>query len=324
MAAATRLMAMAAAAALAACAPPVAPPDTRPQERPESAARAAPSAESRALAGYYARVQQDLLARGLLRTDGGGADAPFDARILARNFERIALFDEYADDAGTIVARQTESRLRRWEEPVRLQPVFGPSIDRDRRAEDRAALADYARRLSRASGHPVRVVGEGGNFFVYYLTEDERRGIGQDLRARIPGISDSTVRTVTNMPRSFFCLAFAFSRGADSAYVAAIAVIRDEHPDLLRLSCVHEEVAQGLGLANDSPEARPSIFNDDEEFALLTRHDELLLAMLYDDRLRPGMRPAEARPIAERIASELVPPATRQREDAALGRGGAL
>jgi hypothetical protein len=44
-------------------------------------------------------------------------------------------------------------------------------------------------------------------------------------------------------------------------------VIRAEHPDLLRLSCLHEEIAQGLGLPNDSPRARPSIFNDDEEFA---------------------------------------------------------
>jgi hypothetical protein len=83
-------------------------------------------------------------------------------------------------------------------------------------------------------------------------------------------------------------------------------VIRAEHPDLLRLSCLHEEVAQGLGLANDSPTARPSIFNDDEEFALLTRHDELLLRILYDARLRPGMQSREAAPIARAIAEELV------------------
>ena len=61
-----------------------------------------------------------------------------------------------------------------------------------------------------------------------------------------------------------------------------------------------------MGLANDSPDARPSVFNDDEEFAFLTRHDELLLKMLYDPRLRPGMvltiepglyvRPAEGVP----------------------------
>ncbi|MFN7052469.1 MAG: DUF2927 domain-containing protein, partial [Gemmobacter sp.] len=83
-------------------------------------------------------------------------------------------------------------------------------------------------------------------------------------------------------------------------------VVRAEHPDLLRLSCLHEEIAQGLGLANDSPLARPSIFNDDEEFALLTRQDELMLKMLYDPALRPGMTAAEARPIVKAIATRLT------------------
>jgi hypothetical protein len=82
-------------------------------------------------------------------------------------------------------------------------------------------------------------------------------------------------------------------------------VIRAENPDLLRLSCIHEELAQGLGLANDSPAARPSIFNDDDEFALLTTHDEQLLRMLYDSRLRAGMSAADAQPIVRTIAREI-------------------
>ncbi|MEZ5685909.1 MAG: DUF2927 domain-containing protein, partial [Paracoccaceae bacterium] len=41
-------------------------------------------------------------------------------------------------------------------------------------------------------------------------------------------------------------------------------------------------------------------------FALLTRHDELLLRMLYDPRLTPGMTEAEARPIVQTIAAELM------------------
>ena len=64
----------------------------------------------------------------------------------------------------------------------------------------------------------------------------------------------------------------------------------------MRLSCIHEEITQGLGLANDSPLARPSIFNDDEEFALLTPMDELMLKMLYSPRLSAGMTETEARP----------------------------
>ena len=59
-------------------------------------------------------------------------------------------------------------------------------------------------------------------------------------------------------------------------------------------------------LTLDSPAARPSIFNDDEEFGLLTTHDELLLQMLYDPRLTPGMTAAEAAPIARVIAREYM------------------
>jgi hypothetical protein len=72
------------------------------------------------------------------------------------------------------------------------------------------------------------------------------------------------------------------------------------------MACIHEELAQGLGLANDDPQARPSIFNDDEEFALLTGHDELLLQMLYDPRLRTGMTAAEAAPVVREIAAEVM------------------
>ena len=91
-----------------------------------------------------------------------------------------------------------------------------------------------------------------------------------------------------------------------NGYPAAIAVIRAENPGLLRLSCVHEELAQGLGLANDYPAARPSIFNDDDEFALLTEQDELMLKMLYDPRLRPGMTAKEVNPRTRIIARELT------------------
>lgn len=283
----------------------------KPPERPDRAATpavavATPSQESLALEQYYARVQNDLLTRGLLRRDGGGPDTPFDARTLTENFVRIALFDEYTERAGTMVARQTESRLRRWTRPVRLQLSFGALVPEAQRTRDRAAFNSYAARLNRVTRHPIQAVNQSGNFHVVILNEDERQAFGPTLRRLVPGVSDTVVRTVEQMPRSTFCLVFAFSQAGSSDYINAVAIIRAEHPDLLRLSCLQEEIAQGLGLANDSPRARPSIFNDDEEFALLTTHDEMLLRMLYDRRLKPGMGSVEASPIARAIADELV------------------
>lgn len=299
------LWSCAAAFALSACvstpAPEVSSP--RPEQRAEAPAR---SAESEALARYYRGIETRLSADGLLRIESSPANAPFSAAMLAANFERIALYDEYTLIGGRFVQQQTPARLRRWEQPVRIEAHFGAFVDSAQQAQDRAILSTYAARLARASGHPVSTVRSGGNFHVLYLGRDDQAGVGPLLRSLVPGVGDEVIAEIENLPRSTFCAVYAFSEPGTSVYVAAIAVIRDEHPSLLRRSCVHEEVAQGLGLPNDSPAARPTIFNDDEEFALLTRHDELLLQILYDARLTPGMRPAEARPIVRRIAEELL------------------
>ncbi|MCL7465615.1 DUF2927 domain-containing protein [Phaeovulum sp. NW3] len=278
----------------------------RPLPVPDTIAPPAPSAESEGMRAYYTQIAATLASQGLLRQDIAPRDAPFGARQLVNNFIRIALYDEYATQGGTIIARESPSRLRRWEAPVRMSVEYGASIPLDQRRKDSADISAFAGRLGRATGHPVSVVPQGGNFTVLVVNEDERRAIGPRLRALVPGIDPGSVRAVTDLSPATFCVVFAFSEAKSAGYSRAVAVIRGEHPDLLRLSCLHEELAQGMGLANDSPRARPSIFNDDEEFALLTRHDELLLRILYDPRLRPGMTEAEARPIIETITAELL------------------
>ncbi len=284
----------------------VPPAPVRPAARPEVPPPATASAASRALAEHYARIERQLLAQGLLRTDGGGPDTPFTARMLAENFLRIALYDEYVAAGGVMVQRATEARLRRWEAPIRMRLSFSASVPEATRAADRAEVARLAARITRQTGLPITLAEDRANFDVLILDDDDRRGAGPRLRSLVPGISDGAVATVTGLDRGTFCLVFAFSDPGSHAYNRAVAVIRAEHPPLMRRSCLHEEIAQAMGLANDSPAARPSIFNDDEEFALLTTHDELLLRILYDRRLRPGMTAAEARPIVQRIAEELV------------------
>jgi hypothetical protein len=286
--------------------PPAPPPPPEPEPEPEPEPPPAPSAESLALREYYRRLQADLLSQGLLRGDGGGADSPFTDTALARNFIAIALFDEYAATAGGLVAEAQESRLRRWDVPIRMEIVAGPSVEPAQAARDRAGIEAYAARLSRLTGVPIEQVEEGANFHVAVLSEDDREGFEARLRDMLPGIADSSVRAFMNLPRSTLCLVIAFGSGEGSGYSQAVALIRAEHPELLRSACIHEELAQGMGLANDSPSARPSIFNDDEEFGLLTSQDELLLRILYDPRLKTGMTVEEAEPVVRQIARELV------------------
>ncbi len=271
-------------------------PPTRPEVTVE------PSAQSQALARYYLSLQNDLLARGLLRTDGGGPDASFSAEDLARNFARIAFHDEYAGPRPN-----TPGRLGRWTDPVRVGSAFGPSVAKDARTKDKEIISNYARRMGRVTGHSVAPVSKNANFLVLVAGEDDGAFVTDQLRQFVPGIGADQIRLFVGVPRSIYCLVVAFSgQGDPDTYTRAVALIRAEHPDLVRRACIHEEVAQGLGLPNDSLQARPSIFNDDDEFALLTNHDELLLRMLYDRRLTPGMTEAEAAPITRALAREYL------------------
>lgn len=294
-----------AALAMVGCAAPA--PDPIPARynapAPVQATQESPaSAQARA---YYGQVQGALLSQGLLRTDGGGPDTPYTDRMLAENFLRIAMFDEYSRTATTTVQRQTASELRRWQAPVRIGLRFGDSVPADKRATDTARVASYLQRLSELTGHSIRLDDASPNFFVYIVSEDERQALGPALRAAMPDLTANDVHGITDLPRQTYCIVYAQSVGNSGVYDRAFAVIRSEHPDLLRLSCIHEEIAQGLGLPNDSPAARPSIFNDDEEFALLTAQDEMMLKMLYNPALHPGMTLDEARPIVEMLASRM-------------------
>lgn len=285
---------------------PVLPAAEPPEPENVAPTVAAPSQVSRDLATYYARVQADLLAQGLLRGDGGGPDTPFTDTQLARNFVRIALFSEYRDDNDLQRPQATLSKLRRWTQPIRMSVAFSDTVPLAQRDVDLASISAYAARLTRATGVPIAITDRNPNFRVLFLDEDDRRNYADELRRLIPSIPASTVRAFTNLPRDQYCAVIGTFAPGHSSYTKAVALIRAEHPNLMRSACIHEELAQGMGLANDSPAARPSIFNDDEEFALLTRHDTLLLRMLYDPRLRAGMDAATAAPIARQIAREYL------------------
>ncbi|WP_137701821.1 DUF2927 domain-containing protein [Marimonas lutisalis] len=290
-------------------------PTLKPQSRPAGLVKpqaqppvaSGPSQRSQALQTYYARVQADLLAQGLMRTDGGGPDTRFDTDDLVRNFEAIAFHDEHA--RGSLSrASGIAGALHRWIGPVRMRADFGPSVPQAKREKDSATISSYAARLARVTGHPIGITrSASANFHVLVASYDDTDYVLNRVRQIAPNISSSALSVFRDLPRPIHCLVLAFpSERDDNAYQLAIALIRSEHPDMMRVACVHEELAQGLGLANDSPQARPSIFNDDDEFAFLTTHDEMLLKMLYDRRLQPGMRFETARPIIQQIAAELT------------------
>lgn len=278
---------------------PSAPAETAPLPPPETPASAA-------LRAYFAQVQASLLSQDLLRTDMGGEDAPFTDRNLAENFLRIAFYQEFDRSGLARSASAGATPLTRWVEPIRVSLQFGASVPPEKRATDSARIASFLARLSALTGHPITMVDRDPNYWIHIASVDERAALGPALSAVLTEATPAQIQAATQMDRNTYCQVLTQSDPATSTYNTAVVVIPSEHADLMRLACIHEELAQSLGLPNDSNAARPSIFNDDEEYALLTRQDELMLKMLYNPALRPGMSEAEARPIVQSLASRLM------------------
>lgn len=251
------------------------------------------------------RLHSDILTTsGMLRTERMPTDASFSNSVLAENFERIAFNREYRRENDQLVARTTPARLSRWEQPIKYSLRGEATTD-----ADRAEYHDFIARLAELTGLEFVEEGEDGapNLTILFLGAEERLAFKADLeekgRARNMPLIIQWVDDVYHT-----CVGqVAFDDLESGQIVGAMIVIKGELEGVLRSSCIHEELTQTLGLMNDDPGVRPSIFNDDQEFALLTEHDEILLRILYDRRLRPGMQADEARPLLPEIIEEIRP-----------------
>lgn len=280
---------------------------------------------SRAYREYAEKAQ----AEGLLRDDAVASDLPYDAALLARNFERV-VFDQEAQKVSVNPAATTQVyRLTRWDAPIRYR-FAGDAAQ----PADRAAVAALTARLSQVGvSLALAQPGETANMIIAVMTPKARdhwyRSLGDQRRKQLRNtLVEAWVRTV-NVPcagmvgrsksraaadrrrrrerRNADADALAAAQAGverDFGFNRAMIFIKSELTGAHRESCFQEEIAQSLGLLNDHDDVRPSIFNDRNEFAVVTNHDLDLLRILYDERLKPGMTRDRAMPIVRRIVRE--------------------
>lgn len=248
---------------------------------------------------YYAQSKK---RDGLFRTEFAPADAPYTNNDLVRNFESIAFHSEFRRDGERLVQAKTEKHLARWEKPVRYR-LEGAGVT----GADRSEYAALSRRLSELTGLDIRETAGRGDITVRIFGPAERLEFVRDLRRR--GL-EGKFRLISRWAASdnFPCVGqIGFAKEEGGEIISALIMVKDELQGDYRRLCIHEEFVQTLGLINDDASVRPSIFNDDQEFALLTEHDEFLLRMLYDPSLTAGMTLADARPLLPEIIGKLRP-----------------
>lgn len=205
---------------------------------------------------------------------------------LADRFELVAFYDEVSGE---------ELRLRRWQEPIRIQ------IGQANAAPYRDAALQVIATLDGLTPMAIaeRRRGESANVLVLIGTRDEMEAFWRQFPAydidRDPALR-------------FDCMVFAYPGPGLAPFElgAAFVLIDSDIGDAGHIRrCLAQELTQALGLMNDIDDPHGTVFSSRTGRETLSRSDEQMVRILYDPRLETGMSRAEAMPIVRAIAAEM-------------------
>jgi hypothetical protein len=217
-------------------------------------------------------------------------------------FQRVAfrLDEQFVENAAR---NKAGYRLSKWREPMRYVTI-GRSAPRYE-----AAVAALARDLSEASGHPVvpATSGDANTLVVFLEGGFKDAPVKQRKLFRMFFDNDRQMRAFfQRLSREALCFgAFTYGHGGENEISAAVVLIPDNIGPREIPVCIVQEIAQTMGVPNDDNTVRPSAFNDPGDATALAEIDRIVLRLLYDDRLKPGMTWEEAEPIARKILWEM-------------------
>ncbi|BDA82779.1 hypothetical protein Sa4125_03210 [Aureimonas sp. SA4125] len=215
----------------------------------------------------------------LLQAAPAAAQPLPDERALIDGFEKIAFGTEIAGFFGS------GRYIRKFDGPVRFH--IEDRATKPRALEVRRFVRSLAREIDGLRVGFARGTRDA-NFIVHVVDRADYQGIGRRIHGspfmRVPG--DCIVR----------------AQYGPAGIVRSDALIVSDEGDGLFRRCLIEEVLQGLGPLDDNPDAPNSVFNDRSTVGVFTRYDKIMLNMLYDRRLKPGMDLAAARPLLPDLA----------------------
>ena len=205
---------------------------------------------------------------------------------VASQFDAVAFNTDFRRSHG-IVTKWTEDPVVAW-----LSSPQNAELVRWHRADLEATLRD----IQAITGHLWREAAPEGSH-----SGSATLRIGFVPRRRFAEVSGSRVARDT---RRIACMATYRMSYRSGEIRSAIALFGTDIPDRIRRDCILEELVQVMGLPADACHYRPSLFCEDDRVFEMTAADKLMLGILYDARLRPGMPRDEAMPIVRVLIGE--------------------
>lgn len=224
---------------------------------------------------------------GLSSASVSAADDWQRPQYIQQSFAQIALNSEYIDHAP---------KLRKWRQPIIYQ--FQHDVADKSLHEQLTTL--HLQQLSAITDHPIQTTagGEAANLRIIF-TDEARYAEHLNESMRLDNNS------VEQLSRNSVCIANFSTNNADEIIKALVIIPVDRaraHAKLL--ACIVEELTQIMGLPNDDVAVFPSIFNDRSHDNFLSGLDYVLLKLLYQPELKPGMNASQSRTTIERIMQQ--------------------
>jgi hypothetical protein len=220
---------------------------------------------------------------------------PLTVEKYVQYFDEIVFRSEYASARPSFI-------LRKWPGPVIKFKIGGLKKPAEKY---RKVIARHSKALSRYGAPKFVEIGgktPGEDIIFMFARTNSMKKAGRLLE------KDETV--LRDMAKgSCYFLSYHMP---DGKLVKAMIVVNAEFPDVVIRHCLLEEMAQTLGLPNDSRYVSPSLFNDHEQRQDLSQIDKVLVRTLYDKRMKAGMPREAALKMAHRVISRLMGKAARK------------
>ena len=222
-------------------------------------------------------------------------------KTILRNFNIVAFGNEYT--------HRRYQHVRKWKTPLRIgiQGKAHPAWFEDQ-------VTDQIADLAKLTGHPIELYYSFAkqkakklgpefdpkkvNVILFYLPSDK-------IPAAVAKYFDNDPAEVEKMIRFSTCFARYGTKANEIKW--AVVVFPAHHPKATLRACVVEELTQILGLASNSAQVSPSIFNDKSLEFELTEHDRWMVRMFYDKRITAGMERKQALKTGWKILNEIRP-----------------
>jgi hypothetical protein len=182
------------------------------------------------------------------------------------------------------------NRIRKFDGPVR---VYVESHARpDRRAGVTEVIADIRARIQHLDIAVTNSVRET-NLAVNLVRERDR---ARAIR-KVYGRDRARLIQRSLAPQ---CLS-GFRKDETFRIMHSDVIIVADVGDFIFYDCAYEELLQALGPINDTNSVPWTMFNDNVQMGFFDIYDQYILNILYDPRIRPGMKAVEVRAVLPHV-----------------------